>query len=466
MEVTLSMIILKRIKSSLLENKEFVNSFVKLLIPITLQNVISYALSMADTVMVGAIGEAELSAVSLANQPFGIFWAVMFGFISGGSILISQYWGKRDVKNINRITGFILLLVTCVAVILTALCLFLPSSIMSIYTDDKLLIEIGTKYLRVISLSYITTGISTVSLGLLRCTEQATAPLVINCCSLALNTLLNYMFIFGKLGAPNLGVTGAALATVIARLFEFVAAITFIFVLDKRKIFKLRQMIRFKVVIIKEYLRYGAAALINDVVWGVGISVHAMIIGRLGSAAVAAYTATNLAERFAFIVIGGFGSAVAVLIGKELGAGNIEQSKKYSKYIMRIALGVGLTFAVLSISLTPVFIKVFDFSTDTASIARFMIIVMALVVVTKCINYTVGVGLLRSGGDTKFMAILDICGLYLISIPLGFIAAFFFKAPAYIVYLALMTDELIKVPIYLKRYLSYVWARNITKQID
>ncbi len=457
---------LKNLRQSIANNQEFINSFVKLLIPITLQNVIGYVLNMADIVMVGALGESELSAISLANQPFGIFWCVMFGLISGGSILVSQYWGKRDEKSINRITGFVLTLIIGASLIFTALCLFLPSTVMSIYTNDATLIETGSRYLVIIAFSFTTTGISSVMLGLLRCTEQANAPLIINCCSLALNTLLNYMLIFGNLGAPKMGVAGAAVATTIARAFELVLTLLFIFVIDKRRIFKLSQMVKFKVAIIKEFFRYGAAALVNDVVWGLGISVHAMVIGRLGAAAVAAYTATNLAERFAFIVIGGFGAAVSVLIGKELGAGKVEQSKKYAKYILRIALVLGLAFGIACIVLTPLFLKLFNFSPDTSHIARYMILVMALVVLTKTLNYTTGVGLLRSGGDTKFMAILDICGLYLVSIPLGLLCAFVFKTPPYIVYLALMTDEIIKVTLYHLRYKSFKWARNITTDLD
>lgn len=333
---------------------------------------------------------------------------------------------------------------------------------MGIFSTDPELIKLGSDYLRIIAISYLITGISNTFLCVLRCTEQAKAPLVINCCSLVLNTVLNYLLIFGKFGFPVMGVKGAALATVIARFFEFTCAIIFTFALDKRKVFKIKYLIQIRVSIIKEYIKYGIPAFLNDFIWGIGISGHAVILGRMGADAVAAYTATNMAERFAFIIINGFGAATAVIVGKELGADNIEQTKKHCKYMLRIAMLLGIVMAAISLTIIPLFLKLFNFTAETLTISHYMILVMSVLILVKSMNYTITMGFLRSGGDVKISAYVDNLTLFLISLPLGYIMAFVLHAPAYLVYLALMSDEISKVFIYFKRYKSYKWAKNIT----
>lgn len=442
--------------------KNFYKSLISLVIPIAIQNLITSAVNSADVFMLGFVGQAELSAVSLANQVQFLLSGLFFGINSGIVMLCSQYWGKKDTDTIQKVMGiaFKVAFVFCFLFAFTAF--LLPKTIMQVYTNDLELIEIGVGYLRIISISYILLSVSQVYLSVLRSVERAHMSTIISSVALIINVLLNAVFIFGLFGAPKLGVIGVAVATTIARIVEVILCFLDLY---HNKIFKFnaRFVFNWDKLLFLDYLKYSIPALLNDIAWTFAFSTYSIIMGHLNADVVAANSVVSTVRNLCSVLCFGIAAGGTVLIGKAIGENRLEDAKTDADRLVKASVISGILTGVLLLLVKPIVFECFILSERAYEYLNFMLIINSYYVVGQVFNTVTIAGIFRAGGDSKFGMICDTITMWVIAVPLGFISAFVLKLPPMAVYFILCLDEFWKIPVVIKHYKSYKWLKNITR---
>ncbi len=447
------------------KDRRFYRNVCALAIPIVLQNVISLLLNFADTIMLGRLeGDTEMaiSAAGYGTQPFFVFTLFIFGIMSGSAVLISQYWGKRDKDAINKVAGIAVTFGFVVAVIVTVLCLSIPHELMGLFAENDATRDLGVEYLTVVSFTYIPFALTTILFGVMRATEKAKIPVIINAVAIATNILFNWLLIFGVGPFPQLEVRGAALATLIARVFECVMALLYVFVFEKELGLRIKKMFRFSKALVRDFFKYSLPVIFNESLWGLGTTVHASVLGKLGDTVYSAYSISNIVERVGLVVVMGLANTTAIICGKSIGEGRTKEAYDYSKTLMTISMISGVLFGSILLLFRRFIVGFFNISPETTELATTLIVLVVCMIIFKSFNTPMIVGVLRCGGDTVSAMKFDLISMWCFAIPLGYIVAFVIKAPAPLVYLALVSDEIIKLPFALKRYLSRKWIKNVT----
>lgn len=450
-------------------NKKFYMNVIAIVIPIALQNLISFGVNMADTVMLGLADKSGtfLSATSLANQPFFILTLFIFGLSGAGAVLGSQYWGKGDLVAIRKIISMVLKIAFCVSFIAMLFILIIPERIMSLYSNNDEIIKAGTEYLNIMGFTYLIFGISSTFICSLRSVEIVRISVVVNLVSFCTNIFLNWVLIFGNLGAPALGIKGAATATLIARFSELVIVLIYVLVIDKKLSFRIRDFLLFDKLLLKDLIYHGSPVVVNEVMWSIGISVQAAILGHITYSAgdpVAANSICGVVQQLATIVIFGLGNAAAVLIGKSIGEGNKEEAQLKSNSFKLIALIFGVIACFVILLLKNVAVDLFDFNYEIKEMAKQMLIVVAINVIFISFSATYIVGILRGAGDTRFCLFAEMISLWGVSIPLALFLAVVIKAPVPIVLLGMRIDEPIKAVLCTIRTKGTKWIKSVTRQ--
>lgn len=442
--------------------RQFYRSLAALVIPIVIQNFITNAVNSADVLMLGYVGQSELSAVSLANQFQFLIGGFFFGIASGVTMLASQYWGKKDTDAIQTVMGIAIKLGLALTVIMTLGAVMVPHFMMRIYTNDEELIRIGAEYLRIIGISYVLMSFSQVYLCMLRSIERAQVSTVISACALLLNVLLNAVFIFGLLGAPRLGVVGVAVATLIARIVEVVLCL-----LDAcaGKAFQIHitKMFAGNRLLFQDFLRYCIPALVNDLSWTVAFSMYSVILGHMNADVVAASSVATTVRDLCTIVCFAISSGVSVMLGIEIGEGRMEDAKKDARRSCLLTFAVGVMTGLVVLAMRPFVFHFFDLTARANSYLSTMLLISSYYVIGQAMNTLIIVGIFRAGGDSKFGMICDTITMWCVSLPLGFLSAFVFKLPPMVVYFILCLDEFWKIPVVYKHYKNYKWLRDITR---
>lgn len=440
----------------------FYKSLFALVIPIAIQNLITSAVNSADVFMLGFVGQAELSAVSLANQVQFLIGGLFFGITSGIVMLCSQYWGKKDTDTIQKVMGIAFKISLIFCIIFACAAVFFPETIMLVYTNDLELVTIGAGYLRIISISYILLAFSQVYLSILRSIEKAHISTIISSIALLTNVFLNAVFIFGLFGAPKLGVIGVAIATTIARILEVV--LCFIDLFDN-KVFKfnIKFILEWDKLLFFDYLKYSIPALLNDIIWTVAFSTYSIIMGHLNADVVAANSVASTVRNLCTVVCYGISSGGTVIIGKEIGENRLEDAKYDSNRLLKIALLSGLLTGIIILVLKPLVFECFVLTERAYEYLDFMLNISSYYVIGQLFNTITIAGIFRAGGDSRFGLICDTINMWAVSVPLGFIAAFVLKLPPMAVYFILCLDEFWKIPFVYKHYKSYKWLKNITR---
>lgn len=440
----------------------FYKKMLAIAIPITLQNLITIGINMADTMMLGSLGEVALSASALANQFAFVFLVIHFGLAGGAGVLTGQFWGKGDKESIEKTLSMMFKISAVFCFTFFILGSFFPEQIMRIYTPDLNVIIEGGKYLKILSFAFLVQGFSVIAIGILRTVGVVKLALVSTAISFLANIFLNWMFIFGNLGAPRLGAAGAAVGTLIARIIEFLIVIIYLLFIDKKIQFKIKNIFKHDKAILKDYLRHGTPVLISDFILVIGLNMLSVIMGRMGSEMVAANSINTVLQQFSTVFLMGIANASGVIIGNTVGAKEYEKAEEYAKTFLVLALLVGCFSGVLIFTMKNVMIGFYDVTGTTKEIAYQLMNTTAILVVFSSVGSTLTKGVLRAGGDTKFLMKADVLFLWLLAIPLGFIAGVILKLPAGIVFLCLKIDEIIKSIWCTKRLLKDKWIKNVT----
>jgi len=445
--------------------EHFFKTMITLAIPIILQNTMSASLNFIDNIMVGRLGDTEIASVGLANQVYFIIFLFLVGVTGGASMFISQFWGTKDIKNIRRVQGLSLMLAVIVCLAVTIPSIIFPEAIIRILSKDPEVIRIGGSFLRISSISYILFGISSIYSVTLRNTGHQHIPMTANIIAVIVNTSLNYLLIFGNGGFPKLGVPGSAIATVIARILECGIILTFVYSHKWPSSAKIRDMLDQKRALIRRFFSQSGLLIFKDMLWAVGIIIYMGIYSRIGTPDVAAINILNPIIQISTVIFTAFATSCQIMVGNQLGAGDIKHSYLYAKRFLRISFFGGIVIGMTIILCRKWLLMPYNISDHTLSNAKWIILIFGLYFPLAMFNMTSVVGVMRSGGDTKICIIMDLIAVYCIGLPLAFAGAFVFKLPIFIVYAMIYSQEIFKACVMFSRFISKKWMKNLIKDI-
>ena len=442
--------------------KGFYRAVATLVIPLALQNLINVGVSAADVFMLGMVGEKALAASSLAGQVQYIMTLIFFGLSSGASVLIAQYWGKGNLDAIKKVLGISVKIGLVVSVLFTVVTYAFPWQLMHLLTNDEEVMALGVKYMRIVCWSYVISSMTMVYLNTMRSIERVVISMGTYLVSLIVNIVFNAIFIFGLCGLPAMGIVGAACATLLARVVEFVIVVVY----DR----KFNPVFRFSFpffkkdeLLFKDYVKFSVPVVCNELMWGSGCAVITAIIGHLGSSMTAANSAAQVARQLAVVLALGIANATAIMIGKVIGEGKMELAREYGTRFVRLSLIVGAIGSMVILIVRPVLLAVMSLTPEASEYLSLMMFVMTYFVFFQSYNTVLVVGIFRAGGDTKFGLLIDVGFMWGFSITAGAIAAFVLKVPPMLVYVLLLSDEVLKVPFSTLRYKQRRWLNNVTR---
>lgn len=436
-------------------------------LPIAGQSMITIGINLADTIMVGALpGDAPLTAVAQSNQFVSIFQICCMGLGMGASVLTSRYWGMKDNKSLKKAVTIMLRLTILLAGLFTLASLLFPRGILRLYIKEPEIIDEATRYFIYMVPCYILLGLSLTSTIVLRTTGQTLVPLLVSIGAFFVNVFFNYMFIFGKFGAPEMGVAGAGLGTLIARVFEFTLICGYVFFLDKRIGYRVRDLFMKCKNMVPEYIRISIPVLISDTLLALGNSMVAMIMGQIGGSFVAANSITVVTQQLSTVLIQGICQAGCIITGHTLGEGKVKEAQEQAVTFYALGTIVGLVGAVIILIASPFIIGMYNVEEETKVLAAQLMDSIAIIVVFQSINSIMTKGVLRGGGDTKFLMVADILFLWIASVPLGAAAGLVWELDAFWIYFLLKIDQVIKAFWCILRLRSGKWIKRVKSASD
>ena len=456
------------------KNPSFYKGVFALALPIALQSLITIGVNMLDTIMVGSLGETALSATSLANSFISIYQIFCMGLGMGASVLVSRYWGMKKAAGsdeekaseaghaLKQTVCLMLRITVGLATLFALLTFFMPSLLMKMYTNDSEIINLGDVYFRWYVITYFFLGTSLVSTIVLRSVGQVRLPLYVSIGAFFVNLCANYAFIFGKFGAPRMEVAGAALGTLIARLFEAAIILGYLFFKDKNIHFRLRDLFMKTGSLLGEYIRISIPVLVSDAILAIGNNSVAMVIGHLGAAFVAANAITSVTQQLSTVVIQGVSQAGAIVTGQTLGLGDKRRTMNQGWMFLGLGFALGAISAIFILAVSKPIISTYNVSEETVNIAGQLMAAISLVIIFRATNSIMTKGVLRGGGDTKMLMLADNIFLWVLSIPLGCLAGFVFHWPAFWIYVALKADDIVKTIWCVGRLKSEKWIKKIS----
>lgn len=455
-------------KNLISKDRGFYKTVAKIAIPIALQGLITTGVNMMDTIMVGTVGETELSAVSLANQFITIFHIFCMGIGMGASVLVARYYGMSDSSSLKKTVSIMLRLCLGLSLLFCIATMLFPAPIMKIYTTEQDIIDLGIRYLKYSVITYFLLGLSLTCTIVLRNVGQVKIPLYTSIAAFFVNVGANYIFIFGKCGIPKMDVAGAAIGTLIARIFEFFVICGYLFFKDREIGFRIKDLFRPVGALWREYIRISIPVLISDGILALGNNSVAMVIGRLGESFVAANAVTAVTQQLSSTFTQGFSQAGAIVTGYTLGTGDKEKAHRQGYAFLGLGFLFGLIAAIIIISISGPMIKAYNLSAETSSIASELMWSISIIILFQATNSIMTKGVLRGGGDTKMLMLTDNIFLWIASVPLGVLAGLVFHLPAFWIYFFLKIDQVLKAVWCVIRLKSGKWIKKIRseKEID
>lgn len=445
--------------------KDFLKAAFSIGLPIALQSFITTSVNMVDVVMLGHLGDVDIAAVGVANQIYFLLSLVLFGVSSGASVFMAQFHGKGDLPGVHRTMGIMYLLALAASLLFSAGALLIPERLISIYSRDAAVIAEGASYLRIVGLSYVVTAFSYTMGFACRATGNVRLPMLTSLLSVATNTLLNSILIFGLLGFPELGLRGAAIATAIARVVELTVLATVVYRKRTPVAANFRQLfLRFDRDFLKRYFRTSLPVLLNETLWSTGVSLYTVAYGLLGTGALASVQIASTVFQLFLVLVRGLSDACAILIGHKIGSGDEAGASRDGQRFMALVPMIGVVMCILLILLRPVILTFFTVTPETLQMTMEMLALQAFMLIPKAFTMVIIVGLCRSGGDTLFACILDTATVWVVAVPLAFLGANL-GLPLWGVYLCVCSEDVVKAILGVPRILSKKWLHNVVADI-
>lgn len=444
------------------QDPEYFSNVQKIAIPIIIQQLMFSGLNLLGVVFVGQKGDASVAAVGLAGQVAFLLNLVHFGIISGAAMFTAQFWGKRDILNLRRVLGLCLMLSISASLIFFALAQLIPAQILSIYSKDPVVIELGTGYIRIFSWTFLFFAVTFSYALVMRSTGNVKLPTAVSVGALLLSTILSYSLIFGRFGLPELGINGAAVAAVIARFLECVVLLGLIYARKSPVAASLRELTGMDRAFFGKVIRPMLPVILNEIFWSLGITTYNIIYGRLGTQSYAAMNIVSTIEQMAFVLFIGLSNATSVLVGNRIGEGKEEEAYVYGGRSIGLGIVGGIILGVaLQLIKAPV-LSLYNVSPEVIQNASYILNVVTFFLWVRVDNLTIVIGILRAGGDTRFSLFLDGMIIWIVGVPMAYLAAFVLGLPVYFVYLFAMSEEATKWILGFRRYLSRKWINNLT----
>ena len=442
---------------------DFYRQMFKLAIPIIIQNLLSAAVNSSDVIMLNYVGQSAISAVSLAANYSNILFMVYYGLGTGASLLCAQYFGKKNMQAIHAVEGIALRFSLAISALVALAAFTIPQRMLLLFTSDQELIAIGSSYIRIMGITYLCWGVTEIYLAILRSIGRVTISMALNMLAFGLNILLNAVFIFGLFGAPKLGVTGVAIATASSRLIQLVACVIVSLLSKDVKLNPAYMFIRSKT-LLNDFIHLSLPALGNDLSWSVAFSMYSVILGHLGTEAVAANSLVTVVRNVGSVFCFAIASAGTILLGRVMGQGELEKSKSYASGMLKMTVVAGAVGGVIVLAVTPFVLRFASLNDTAMHYLKYMLLINSYYIMGSAVNTALIAGVFRAGGDTKFGLICDTIDMWVYAVPLGFFAAFVLKLPVLWVYFLLCTDEFVKWPWVIRHYRKGEWAKNITRE--
>lgn len=442
---------------------DFYRQMFKLAIPIIIQNLLSAAVNSSDVIMLNYVGQSAISAVSLAANYSNILFMVYYGLGTGASLLCAQYFGKKNMQAIHAVEGIALRFSLAISALVALAAFTMPQRMLLLFTSDQELIAIGSSYIRIMGITYLCWGVTEIYLAILRSIGRVTISMTLNMLAFGLNILLNAVLIFGLFGAPKLGVTGVAIATASSRLIQLIACVIVSLLSKDVKLNPAYMFIRSKT-LLNDFVHLSLPALGNDLSWSVAFSMYSVILGHLGTEAVAANSLVTVVRNVGSVFCFAIASAGTILLGRVMGQGELEKSKSYASRMLKMTVVAGAVGGVIVLAVTPFVLRFASLNDTAMHYLEYMLLINSYYIMGSAVNTALIAGVFRAGGDTKFGLICDTIDMWVYAVPLGFFAAFVLKLPVLWVYFLLCTDEFVKWPWVIRHYRKGEWAKNITRE--
>lgn len=441
----------------------FYKTMIHIGLPIALSHLMTSGLNLVDTLMIGGLGETAIAGVGIANRLFFLFSLSIYGVYSGCGIFTAQYWGRQDVASIRKVMGIMLVFGGAIGLVFTAGSVLAPRVLLDWFSNDPQAIAEGAIYLRVVGISYLFTAVSFMYAFTSRSVHQTLLPMVVSGVALLMNTGLNYVLIYGVLGFPRMGVVGAAVATVIARVFELLALVYFIY---KNREHPLRarvsELMSFDRAMLARVIKTGYPVFVNEATWALGNTVYFIAYGMIGTGALTVVTISyTVADLFQALFMG-IGNACGVMVGNDIGRGDMDKAFADAKRFLKLTafLSLGIVFGTIA-SRHWIAAMYGQLTPETTQMLLATLIVTGIYQLPKMFTFTMIVGILRSGGDTHFCMLLDLATVWLVGVPLSFFTAGYLGWPVHLVVAAVFFEEWVKVVVTLPRFMSRKWMSQV-----
>ena len=447
----------------LTKEKSFYKSLLVLAVPMILQNLITYLVGFADNLMIGTLGDSVVSGVYMAGQVQTTLQVISFGIEGTVLLLASQYWGKRDTETIRKITSIGFRLCGILGAVTTAVCLLFPEAVVQIFTREESVVSCGKEYLFAVALSFLFFCMTQALIVSMRSVENARIGFLVSLVSLVVNVSLNYLLIFGKAGFPELGVTGAGIATVISRIVEFLVIFFYVRFWDKKLRYRFSMLARRDPALFRDFVRYGVPLMAGQLVWGCNLIANSKILGNLSEGVMTAASLANNVNNMIYVVMNGMAGAVGILTGKTVGAGKLGKIREYSVTVQILFFLLGLLSCGLVLLIRGPFISLYNISEEAVSYSFQFIGVLSVTIIGTAYQYPCLFGLVKSGGDVGFVFKNDTIFVFGVVIPLS-VLTLLLGCPPWVIFLCLKSDQILKCAVAFFKIRRYDWMKNLTRE--
>lgn len=445
------------------QTKDLYKWVLSLTAPMALQNIITYSVGLADNLMVGSLGELALSGVYVASQLQNILHMLVIGLSAAMSILSTQYWGKKDTDSMKKIIGIALKFSLAAGLIFLLATLVFPEQILRLFTNEEEVLPEAMKYLKYFRYTFVFFSITQCLISAMRSVERVRIGMYLSIVTFFVNVFLNWVLIFGNLGAPALGVEGAAIATLAARAAALPIIIYYVRFVDDRLKIRFKELFKTDLLLLKDFFRYGFPVLLGDIFWGINLAVQGAIVGRLGPTALASVSIANTIFSMMSVAVYGSAGASAIIIGKTVGSGDYDLVREYAKKLQVLFLIIGVLSGLLMFAAKDLILLLYNISDDTVKMASQFLTVLSIMLVGTSYQMSSLTGIVRAGGAINFVLINDLIHVWLIVIPSALLAAFVFHAPPVVVFACLKIDQILKCLVAVVKVNRFKWIKNLTR---